>query len=84
MQAKAPARRRNALLDHLSDRDFALLESKLRPVTLEFRKPLQQAGRRITTAYFPGSGIASVVTIAGSNRHQSETALIGHEGMTGV
>jgi CRP-like cAMP-binding protein len=84
MQAKAPARRCNALLDHLSERDFGLIEPKLRPVTLEFRKSLQQANRRITTAYFLGTGIASVVTIAGSNRHQTETALIGREGMTGV
>jgi CRP-like cAMP-binding protein len=84
MQAKAPARRCNALLDHLSNRDFALLEPKLRPVTLEFRKSLQQANRRITTAYFLESGIASTVTPTGANRQQTETALIGREGMTGV
>jgi CRP-like cAMP-binding protein len=83
VQAKAPSRRRNLLLDHLTDRDFALLEPKLQSVPLAFRQQLQQTGRRINTAYFIESGIASKVTMAGGSRQQTETALIGREGMTG-
>ena len=84
MQAKAPARRRNVLLDHLSDRDFALLEPKLRPVELTFRQQLQQTGRRVNAAYFLESGIASVVVIGNGSREQAEAGVIGREGMTGL
>jgi CRP-like cAMP-binding protein len=84
VQAKAPGRRRNLLLDHLSDRDFAMLEPKLRSVPLPLRQRLQQANRRIRAVYFVESGLASVVAIGGGARKQAEVAIVGHEGMTGV
>jgi CRP-like cAMP-binding protein len=84
MQAKAPGRRRNLLLDHLSDRDFALLEPKLRSLPLPFRQQLQQSNRRIRAVYFVESGIASVVAIGNGARKQAEVALVGHDGMTGL
>jgi len=84
MQAKAPARRRNALLDHMSDHDFALLEPNLRSVPLAFRQHLQETSRRIRTVYFVETGIASMVSIGGHDRKQTEIAVVGSEGMTGV
>ena len=60
MQAKAPVRRRNAVLDHVSDKDFAKLEPLLESVELGFRKFLQSSDRKIDTVYFPESGLASV------------------------
>jgi CRP-like cAMP-binding protein len=84
MLAKVPARRRNAVLDHLSDQDFALLEPALEKVELNFRKCLQSANRRIPSVYFPESGLASVVAIGGGERKQSEVAIIGREGVVGI
>lgn len=84
MQAKAPVRRRNALLDHVSDKDFALLEPLLEPVELGFRKRLQTSNRNVDAVYFPESGLASVVAIGGGERKQAEVAIIGREGIIGI
>jgi CRP-like cAMP-binding protein len=84
MLAKASARRRNVVLDHLSDHDFALLEPSLTKVELPFRRRLQSANRRIDTVYFPESGLASVVAVAGGERKQSEVAIVGYEGLVGI
>jgi CRP-like cAMP-binding protein len=84
MQAKAPVRRRNAVLDHVSDKDFARLEPLLESADLSFRKLLQSSNRNIDTVYFPESGIASVVACGGSERKQAEVAVIGSEGFVGV
>ena len=84
MQAKAPVRRRNAVLDHVSDKDFAQLEPLLESVELGFRKLLQSSNRKIDTVYFPESGLASVVASGGGDRKQAEVAIIGHEGFVGI
>src|SRR4026207_476019 len=84
MQAKAPVRRRNAVLDHVSDKDFAHLEPLLESVELGFRKFLQSSDRKIDTVYFPESGLASVVAVGGGDRKQAEVAIIGHEGFVGI
>jgi CRP-like cAMP-binding protein/DNA-binding response OmpR family regulator len=83
-QANPHPLRQNRLLASLSDRDLAMLKPKLRPVTLKFRQHLQQTNRRIDTVYFIERGIASKVTWTGGGGLQTETALIGREGMTGV
>ena len=83
MQAKAPVRRRNAVLDHVSDKDFAKLEPLLESVQLGFRKLLQSSNRKIDTVYFPESGLASVVA-SGGDRKQAEVAIIGQEGFVGI
>jgi CRP-like cAMP-binding protein len=72
------------LLDHVSDKDFALLEPALEKVNLTFRKHLQSANRRIETVYFPESGLASVVAMGGGERKQAEVAIIGREGIVGI
>ena len=84
MQAKAPVRRRNAVLDHVSDKDFALLEPLLEPVELGFRKKLQCSNRKVDTVYFPESGLASVVAIGGGEHKQAEAAVIGRDGVVGI
>lgn len=75
---------RNRVLDTLTRADLAILQPHLLPVTLNFRQRLQSSNRRIKAAYFPDSGIASVVAIANGSRSQAEVAIVGCEGMTGV
>jgi CRP-like cAMP-binding protein len=75
---------RNSILAALPPADFALLQAHLEPVELKFRQRLQASNRRITHAYFPERGIASVVAISRTERRQAEVAIVGREGMTGV
>jgi CRP-like cAMP-binding protein len=77
-------RPRNRILASLTDEDLALLEPHLEPVTLKFRQRLENAGKKIKSAYFPSRGIASVVAISTTERRQAEVALVGREGMTGL
>lgn len=72
----------NRLLAALSRRDFDLLEPHLVEVDLPVRKSLERPNRRITAAYFPEDGIASVVA-NGKVGSGVEVGLIGREGMTG-
>jgi CRP-like cAMP-binding protein len=74
----------NRLLGAMSNDDFALIHPHLVPVKLEFRKRLQSANRRVKAIYFPDTGLASVVAIGGRERLQTEVAVIGNEGMTGL
>jgi CRP-like cAMP-binding protein len=75
---------RNRLLGSLSRADLALLQPMLVPVKLRFRQRLQSANRAVKAAYFPDSGIASVVAIANGSRSQAEVAVIGCEGVVGL
>ena len=74
---------RNDLLAQLSQQDFSLLDEYLVPVDLPLRKYLETRSRKITTAYFVESGIASVVA-NGRIGDGVEVGLIGHEGVSGV
>jgi hypothetical protein len=62
---------RNRLLGSLSRTDLALLQPFLVPVNLRFRQRLQSANRTVKAAYFPDSGLASVVAIAAGSRSQA-------------
>ena len=75
---------RNRILNALSNADLALLQPHLEATPLKFRQRLQSSNRSIRNVYFPGSGIASVVAIAGGERRQAEVAIVGREGMTGI
>jgi CRP-like cAMP-binding protein len=75
---------RNRLLGSLSRADMALLQPLLVPVKLRFRQRLQSANRTVKAAYFPDSGLASVVAMANGSRSQAEVAVIGHEGIVGL
>ena len=72
----------NKLLASLSTNDFDLLKPHLEPVTLGIRKNLEKPNQRISAAYFPESGFASVVAV--QRGKQVEVGLIGREGMTGL
>jgi CRP-like cAMP-binding protein len=74
---------RNRVLASLSAEDNELIEPFLQDVELPFRQRLQAEHRTIEFAYFPDSGIASVVAIGKGARLQSEVGLVGFEGMTG-
>ena len=73
----------NRLLSSLSTSDFDLLAPHLEPVTLELRKMLEKADKRIEAVYFPETGFASVVAVQRSGK-EVEVGLIGREGMTGL
>jgi CRP-like cAMP-binding protein len=75
---------RNRLLGALLRADFALLQPLLVPVKLRFRQRLQSANRTVKAAYFPDSGLASMVALAKGSRSQAEVAIIGWEGMVGL
>jgi CRP-like cAMP-binding protein len=75
---------RNRILGSLSPAELAALQPKLVPVPLRFRQRLQSANRTVKAAYFPDSGIASVVAIATGSRSQAEVAVVGFEGMVGL
>jgi CRP-like cAMP-binding protein len=74
----------NRILASLTDEDLALLEPHLEPVTLKVRQRLENAGKKIKSAYFLNRGIASVVAISATERRQAEVAMVGREGMTGL
>jgi CRP-like cAMP-binding protein len=74
----------NRLLSFLSSFDRELLKPHLEPVDLKFRQRLQTSNRRIGHAYFPESGLGSVVAIGSRDRRQAEVAVVGREGMTGI
>src|SRR5262245_13601307 len=84
MERPVRSKLRNRLLGAMSDADFALIDSHLVPVRLDFRKRLQSANRNVKAIYFPDSGLASVVAVDGGDRRQAEVGVIGHEGMTGL
>jgi CRP-like cAMP-binding protein len=75
---------RNGILNAMSNADLALLQPHLEAVPLKFRQRLQSSNRSIREVYFPESGIASVVAVAGNERRQAEVAIIGREGMSGL
>jgi CRP-like cAMP-binding protein len=75
---------RNRLLGALSRADLGALQPHLVPVRLRFRQRLQSANRAVKAAYFPDSGLASVVAIANGSRSQAEVAVIGWEGVVGL
>jgi CRP-like cAMP-binding protein len=73
----------NRLLAGLPEADLALLAPSLEQVDLPARKMLEARGRRIDFAYFPTSGLASIVATGGSS-HAIEIGIVGNDGMTGL
>ena len=80
----AGSEQRNRILDALSSSDFALLQPHLEPVRLKFRQQLEWADRKVADVYFPESGVASVLVSSGCGHRQTEVAVVGREGMTGL
>jgi len=72
----------NHLLAALSDADARAIERWLEPVTLTRGEVLARPGQAITHAYFPISGMISVVVML-SHGLGAEVATVGNEGMMG-
>lgn len=72
----------NTLLDALPEDVLNAVRPSLEAVDLPRRMSLIRVGQPIDHAYFVTSGIASQVAIAPDQR--IETAIVGHEGMTGL
>jgi CRP-like cAMP-binding protein len=73
----------NRMLSSLSRADFALVESKLVPVLLAVRQDLEKPNKSIEHAFFPDSGIVSVVALNAEGNHV-EIGIIGNEGVTAL
>jgi CRP-like cAMP-binding protein len=73
----------NRLLANLAPDLFALLAPHLARVSLEQAQRIENPNEAISTVFFPGAGVISVVarTLGGA---RLETGLIGPEGMTGL
>ena len=55
--------RRNRLLELLGEAALNQLQLRLDHVTLEYKRPLYEAGKPIQFIYFPLSGVASLVSV---------------------
>ena len=73
----------NALLGHLGDADFGLLEPHLTEKYLERDTRINDPGDRMDTVYFPNGAIFSVITLMEDGRGV-ESATIGRESGYGV
>jgi CRP-like cAMP-binding protein len=72
----------NRLLAALPRRDYLRLSRYLEPVTLTFGQVLQEPGARIRHAYFPLSGVISLLSVVGQNK-AAEIGVVGNEGVVG-
>ena len=77
------ATRANQLLAMLPDADIERLRPALEPVEMSARTMLYPASGRIDHAYFPLTGMASMVASSGDGM-TVEAASVAHEGMTGL
>ena len=71
----------NRLLRSLSPEDFSLLQPDLERRSLKLREALAEPGEPIRNAYFPESGIVSLVT---PGEDPTEVGIVGREGFVGV
>ncbi len=72
----------NRLLRTLSPHDYKLLVPDLEPIALPLRKLLYEPGAELTHAYFPTSGMASMVSELKDGT--VEVGTVGNEGMVGT
>jgi hypothetical protein len=84
MAEKPSANQRNRILDRLSPADFGILAPRLQPVQLKFRERLQTVNRPLEAVFFPESGFATAMATSQGSCRQSEVAIVGREGMTGL
>lgn len=73
----------NKLLASLSASDAAALKPHLKPIRLEQKRILYEAGDLIDTVYFPAGGIVSIV-VGLSTGEMIEAAMIGNDGIVGA
>jgi CRP-like cAMP-binding protein len=73
----------NRILASLPPADYRRISRLLEPVPFRRGQPLHDPGRRATHAYFPRTGVASVVARF-SDGTAIEVATIGNEGLVGL
>jgi CRP-like cAMP-binding protein len=78
-----PSQSTNRLLSRLSPGDLRWLAPHLKAVDLPLRKQLELRNKRIDSAYFIESGLASVVA-NGQGDRTVEVGIIGRDGVTGL
>ena len=81
--ASQPVTTRNRLLASLPPDVLANLLPKLTPVVLTVRQGIYRAGEEVEAAYFPESGMVSLVA-ALDDGMQAEVGIAGREGMVGT
>lgn len=72
----------NALLQHMSEEDFARLQPNLRRVPLQVAADLASAGQPLTHVYFMEGAVAGFLDVLGDGR-QLTIGLVGREGCVG-
>ena len=72
----------SAFLAALSPSDLGVVEPQLRDVALKLGNVLCEVGERIDYAYFPTSGMVSVVANLPEGQ-QVETGMVGRTGVVG-
>ncbi|HEX5281250.1 MAG TPA: Crp/Fnr family transcriptional regulator [Micropepsaceae bacterium] len=73
----------NQLLAAMPSAELAALRPHLKQVTLEHGSQLKDSGERIQYAYFPLSGMVSLLSVMSDGR-AVKTAVVGHEGGVGI
>ena len=74
---------RNRLLAALPPDGFAALAPALRPVELDFRQTLHRPDRPLEAAYFPESGMVSMLAPLEEGQTM-EVGIVGREGLVGL
>ncbi|SDE68895.1 cAMP-binding domain of CRP or a regulatory subunit of cAMP-dependent protein kinases [Limimaricola pyoseonensis] len=75
---------RNWLLSGLDPASALALKADLEPVELPQGLEIEIPGEPLEHAYFPLTGVASMVAVSGDGSQQIEIGLVGCEGMTGL
>ncbi|WP_028749069.1 Crp/Fnr family transcriptional regulator [Rhizobium mesoamericanum] len=73
----------NRLLNYLSDEDYNLIKDRLEEVDLPKGLHLAKVGEPFSFAYFPSTGIASVVAVSPTGR-RAEAGMAGREGFAPI
>ena len=74
---------RNRLLAALPPKDFSIIASDLKDISLDQGLVLQEAGEPVEHVYFPQTGMISLLAVMQDGR-EVETATIGREGGVGT
>jgi CRP-like cAMP-binding protein len=83
MHDRSAPRGQNRLLAALQPADFSLLEPHLKQIVLEQGVLLHEQEDPVEQAYFPQSGMISLLTVMGDGQ-AIETATVGREGTVGA
>src|SRR5207253_10142385 len=74
---------RNQILTRLNAEEYKRLAPQLEAVVLSFKERIYEPGKKIEYAYFPESGVISIVKPLADGT-LIETRTVGNEGMVGL